>query len=68
MSQHKERIILADELGFSTAWVRDVTLYDPNFGDAAQVFEAFTCLGYLAGITNNILLGTAAVVLPLRQP
>ena len=68
MSQHKERIILADELGFSTAWVRDVPLYDPNFGDAAQVFEAFTYLGYLAGITNNILLGTAAVVLPLRQP
>ena len=68
MSQHKERIILADELGFSTAWVRDVPLYDPNFGDAAQVFEAFTYLGYLAGITNNILLGTAAIVLPLRQP
>jgi len=68
ISQHKERIILADELGFSTAWVRDVPLYDPNFGDAAQVFEAFTYLGYLAGITKNILLGTAAVVLPLRQP
>lgn len=68
MSQHKERIILADELGFSAAWVRDVPLYDPSFGDAAQIFEAFTYLGYLAGITKNILLGTAAVVLPLRQP
>lgn len=28
----------------------------------------FTYLGYLAGITENILLGTAAVVLPLREP
>ncbi|MCZ2720407.1 TIGR03571 family LLM class oxidoreductase [Marinomonas sp. 15G1-11] len=67
-SQHKERIILADQLGFSTAWVRDVPLYDPNFGDAAQVFEAFSYLGYLSGVTKNILLGTAAIVLPLRQP
>nr|NKX69165.1 LLM class flavin-dependent oxidoreductase [Alteromonadaceae bacterium A_SAG7] len=48
--------------------VRDVPVYDPSFGDAAQVFETFTYLGYLAGITDNILLGTAAVVLPLRQP
>ncbi|SQI33735.1 luciferase-type oxidoreductase, BA3436 family [Providencia alcalifaciens] len=48
--------------------VRDVPFYDPNFGDAAQVFEPFSYLGYLAGITENILLGTAAIVLPLRQP
>ncbi|MCC5453118.1 TIGR03571 family LLM class oxidoreductase [Rheinheimera sp. UJ51] len=68
MALHKERVVLADELGFSTAWVRDVPLYDPNFGDAAQVFEAFTYLGFLAGVTKNILLGTAAIVLPLRQP
>ncbi|RTE65432.1 LLM class flavin-dependent oxidoreductase [Amphritea opalescens] len=68
LSLHKERIQLADRLGFSTAWVRDVPLYDPDFGDAAQVFEAFTYLGYLAGVTNKILLGTAAIVLPLRQP
>lgn len=68
ISLHKERIMLADQLGFSTAWVRDVPLYDPNFGDAAQVFEAFSYLGYLSGLTKNILLGTAAIVLPLRQP
>ncbi|WP_462177236.1 TIGR03571 family LLM class oxidoreductase [Pseudoalteromonas gelatinilytica] len=68
ISKHKERIMLADNLGFSAAWVRDVPLYDPNFGDAAQVFEAFSYLGYLSGVTKNILLGTAAIVLPLRQP
>lgn len=68
LTQHHSRIQLADKLGFKAAWVRDVPIYDPNFGDAAQVFETFTYLGYLAGITNNILLGTAAVVLPLRQP
>lgn len=48
--------------------MRDVPLYDPSFADAAQVFEVFSYLGYLAGITQNILLGTAAVVLPIREP
>ncbi|WP_417357980.1 TIGR03571 family LLM class oxidoreductase [Gallaecimonas pentaromativorans] len=67
MSQHQELVKLADQLGFRAAWVRDVPLYDPAFGDAAQVFEIFSYLGYLAGVTQNILLGTAAVVLPLRQ-
>ena len=68
MSQHAKLIKQADMLGFKAAWVRDVPLYDPNFGDAAQIFETFTYLGYLASHTSNILLGTAAVVLPLRNP
>ncbi|MCE0761108.1 TIGR03571 family LLM class oxidoreductase [Marinobacter sp. G11] len=68
MQRHAELIELADDLGFRAAWVRDVPLYDPSFGDAAQVFETFTYLGYLASHTRNILLGTAAVVLPLRNP
>ncbi|CAI0926381.1 TIGR03571 family LLM class oxidoreductase [Serratia entomophila] len=68
MTEHASLIALADKLGFRAAWVRDVPLYDPDFGDAAQVFETFTYLGYLSSLTRNILLGTAAVVLPLRQP
>lgn len=68
MQHHAELIKQADDLGFRAAWVRDVPLYDPDFGDAAQIFETFTYLGYLASHTQNILLGTAAVVLPLRNP
>lgn len=68
MKEHASRIKLADKLGYRAAWGRDVPFYDPNFGDAAQVFEPFSYQGYLAGITENILLGTAAIVLPLRQP
>lgn len=68
MARHAELARLADKLGFRALWVRDVPLYDPSFGDAAQVFEVFAYLGYLAGITQDILLGTAAVVLPLREP
>jgi luciferase-type oxidoreductase len=66
--RHAELAKQADQSGFRALWVRDVPVYDPAFGDAAQVYETFSYLGYLAGITDNILLGTAAVVLPLRQP
>ncbi|MFK3681386.1 TIGR03571 family LLM class oxidoreductase [Pseudomonas sp. NPDC088890] len=68
LAQHAQLATLADRLGFRALWVRDVPLYDPQFGDAAQVFEVFTYLGFLAGVTRNILLGTAAVVLPIREP
>lgn len=68
LARHGELARLADQLGFRALWVRDVPLYDPQFGDAAQVFETFSYLGYLAGVTERILLGTAAVVLPLREP
>lgn len=68
IAQHAMLAQLADRQGFRALWVRDVPLYDPKFGDAAQVFEVFTYLGFLAGVTRSILLGTAAVVLPLREP
>lgn len=68
LEAHAELARLADRLGYRALWIRDVPLYDPEFGDAAQVFEAFSYLGYLAGITERILLGTAAIVLPLREP
>jgi len=68
LARHAELAQLADRLGYRALWVRDVPLYDPSFGDAAQVFEVFAYLGYLAGVTRDILLGTAAVVLPIREP
>lgn len=68
LQRHAELARLVDRLGFRALWIRDVPVYDPSFGDAAQVFEVFAYLGYLAGITRNVLLGTAAVVLPIREP
>lgn len=68
MRQHAERAQLADQLGFNTLWLREVPVYDPNFGDGAQLFDTLSYLGYLAGITENVLLGTAAIVLPLHHP
>ncbi|MFO1138729.1 MAG: TIGR03571 family LLM class oxidoreductase [Paracoccus sp. (in: a-proteobacteria)] len=59
----------AEDLGFSAVWARDVPVFDQiNMGDAGSVHDVFVLLGYLAGITRRIALGTAAVVLPIRHP
>jgi luciferase-type oxidoreductase len=68
MTAHLERATLADHAGFAAIWLRDVPVYDPGFGDAGQVFDPFPYLGYLAAATRNVLLGTAAIALPLRHP
>jgi luciferase-type oxidoreductase len=69
LDAHAQLARLADQSGFAGLWVRDVPLYDPvHFGDAGSVFETFTHLGHLAAITERAVLGTAAVVLPLRRP
>ncbi|MEU6812934.1 TIGR03571 family LLM class oxidoreductase [Streptomyces sp. NPDC046831] len=69
LTEHTRLARLADEFGFAALWVRDVPLYDPeHFGDAGSVFETFTHLGHLAAVTRRAVLGTAAVVLPLRRP
>ena len=68
MAGHLERIQLAEELGFSAVWLRDVPFNVPSFGDAGQIFDPFVYLGLLAGQTERIALGVASIVLPLRHP
>jgi luciferase-type oxidoreductase len=68
LGHQRSRAELADRLGYKALWLRDVPLWVPAFGDAGQVFDPFPYLGYLAGVTDRIMLATAAVVLPLRHP
>lgn len=68
MHCHLERVQLAEELGFSAVWLRDVPFNVPTFGDAGQLFDPFVYLGMLAAQTEKIALGVASVVLPLRHP
>ncbi len=68
MSRHIERARLADALGFSALWLRDVPFNVPSFGDAGQIFDPFVYLGALAASTHDIALGVASIVLPLRHP
>ncbi len=69
LSAQADLVRQADALGFAALWMRDVPVFDAvNMGDAGSVHDVFTLLGYLAGITRNVALGTAAVVLPIRHP
>lgn len=65
---HLERVQQAEQLGFKAVWLRDVPFNVPSFGDAGQLFDPFTYLGYLAAKTTDIALGVASIVLPLRHP
>jgi luciferase-type oxidoreductase len=68
MRDHAEMTRKVDEAGFSALWLRDVPFLDPRFGDVGQIFDPFVYLGYLAAITRTISIGTAGIVLPLRDP
>ena len=59
---------IADEGGIDTLWLRDVPFLDPNFGDAGQVYDPMVYGGLLAATTKRIAIGTAGIVLPLRDP
>ena len=56
MNRHVERVQLAEELGFSAIWLRDVPFNVPSFGDAGQMFDPFVYLGLLAAQTERIAL------------
>lgn len=79
----KASTVFAESLEYDTAWVHDQFVWSreqnshhissgaveavvpnqpPNF------FESITTLSYMAGITKEIRLGVAIVVLPLRNP
>lgn len=58
----------AEAAGFAALWIRDVPLRDPNFGDVGQIYDPWTYLGYIAGQTDSIALGTGAIVAPIRHP
>lgn len=68
MEHHIERVQLAEALGFSAIWLRDVPFNVPSFGDAGQTFDPFVYLGFLAANTSNIALATGSIILPLRHP
>ena len=68
LERHIERAKLAEELGFSALWLRDVPFNVPSFGDVGQMFDPFVYLGALAMATRDIGLGIASAILPLRHP
>lgn len=68
LERHLERAKLAEQLGFSALWLRDVPFDVPSFGDVGQMLDPFVYLGALATATQDIGLGIASAILPLRHP
>ncbi len=68
MERHLERVRLAEEVGFSAIWLRDIPFSVPSFGDVGQIYDPFVYLGAMAARTERIGLGIASVILPLRHP
>lgn len=59
----------ADDAGLDTLWVADHLLQaDPNSTPDAAMLEAYTTLGYLAGHTERIRLGTMVSAVTYRAP
>ncbi|SDX56270.1 luciferase-type oxidoreductase, BA3436 family [Pseudomonas syringae] len=68
MTDHVALAVQADQAGFAALWLRDVPLLEPAFGDAGQVFDPFVYAAMLAAVTRRISIGTAGIVLTLRDP
>ena len=65
---------LAEAIGFESLWVTDhIALPDPpaphfQVDPKRRHLDPLVTLGFLAGITNRVKLGTGVIVLPQRNP
>ena len=58
----------AEEVGFTSLWVMDHFLQIPQVGrDWEDMLESYTTLGYLAGVTERIRLGTLVTGITYRN-
>ena len=59
----------AEDAGVDTIWVPDHLLQaDPSSNEHEPMLEAYTTLGYLAGQTRRVRLGTLVTAATLRAP
>lgn len=58
----------AEELGFKALWFRDIPFFDPNFGDAGQLYDPWIYMTHIMNHTQGIALATGSIILPLRHP
>ncbi|NEU59934.1 TIGR03571 family LLM class oxidoreductase [Paenibacillus sp. ALJ109b] len=70
MAHQIELAQTAETYGFTSLWLRDAILEDPNFGDPAvgQIYDILIFGTHLLSQTKQIAIGTSALVLPLRHP
>ncbi len=60
----------AEDAGFESIWAIDHVVIPRQFVErfSERVYGLFATLGFLAGITSRVKLGTTVIVLPYRHP
>jgi len=60
---------LAEELGFDSVWTTEHIIVGPEGADPyGRVYDPLVTLGWIAGWTGRIGLGTSIVLVPLHNP
>jgi probable F420-dependent oxidoreductase len=60
---------LAEELGFDSVWTTEHIIVGPEAVDPyGRVYDPLVTLGWIAGVTERIGLGTSIVLVPLHNP
>jgi len=59
----------AEELGFDSGWTTEHIVVGPEAVDSyGRVYDSLVTLGWIAGWTQRMALGTSIVILPLHNP
>ena len=64
----KDTALEIERLGLDSIWVSDHIIVPKNDAPWNRVFENVTTLGFLASITEHVLLGSSILLIPLREP
>jgi probable F420-dependent oxidoreductase len=60
---------LAEELGFDSVWATEHIIVGPDGVDPyGRVYAPLVTLGWVAGLTSRVALGTSIVLAPLHHP
>ena len=60
---------LAEELGFDSVWATEHIIVGPEAVDPyGRVYAPLVSLGWIAGWTSRVALGTSIVLVPLHHP
>jgi probable F420-dependent oxidoreductase len=65
----RRTVELAEELGFDSVWATEHIIVAPEAADPyGRVYDPLVTLGWIAGWTERIGLGTSIVLVPLHNP
>lgn len=65
----RRRAELAEELGFDSVWATEHVIVGPDGVDPyGRVYAPLVTLGWVAGFTSRVALGTSIVLVPLHHP